>query len=68
MVVPPYSTYTSNINNMLLPTPIGITATIGLSPPIITLMASFYTLRNITILPTICYNCLVVSIILNHFY
>ncbi|KAK7178793.1 hypothetical protein PSPO01_15155 [Paraphaeosphaeria sporulosa] len=44
MVMPPYSTHASNINNMLLPTPIDITATTGLSPPIITLMASFYTL------------------------
>ncbi|KAK7179484.1 hypothetical protein PSPO01_14496 [Paraphaeosphaeria sporulosa] len=44
MVVPPYSTHTSNINNMLLPTPISITTTTGLPPLIITLMASFYIL------------------------
>ncbi|KAK7178760.1 hypothetical protein PSPO01_15187 [Paraphaeosphaeria sporulosa] len=44
IVMPPYSTHAGNINNMLLPAPIGITATIGLSPPIIALMASFYTL------------------------
>ncbi|KAK7178407.1 hypothetical protein PSPO01_15543 [Paraphaeosphaeria sporulosa] len=44
MVVPPYSTYASNMNNILLPAPIGIMATMGLSPPIIALMASFYTL------------------------
>ncbi|KAK7191964.1 hypothetical protein PSPO01_02413 [Paraphaeosphaeria sporulosa] len=68
MVVPPYSTHAGNINNMLLPAPIGITATTGLSPPIITLMASFYTLRNVAVLPTIRYNCLVASIILNHLY
>jgi hypothetical protein len=34
-VIPPGSTYTGNINNMLLPTPISITATTGLSPAII---------------------------------
>ncbi|KAK7178435.1 hypothetical protein PSPO01_15519 [Paraphaeosphaeria sporulosa] len=52
IVIPPYLAYAGNINNMLLPTPINITATMGLSPPIITLMASFYTLWNVTILPT----------------
>ncbi|KAK7178693.1 hypothetical protein PSPO01_15249 [Paraphaeosphaeria sporulosa] len=68
MVVPPYSTHTGNMNNMLLPAPIGITATTGLSPPIIASMASFYTLQNVTILPTMRCNCSVASIILNHLY
>ncbi|KAK7191961.1 hypothetical protein PSPO01_02410 [Paraphaeosphaeria sporulosa] len=44
IVIPPCSTHASNINNILLPAPISITATMGLSPPIITLIASFYTL------------------------
>ncbi|KAK7185307.1 hypothetical protein PSPO01_08824 [Paraphaeosphaeria sporulosa] len=44
MVVPPCSAHTGNMNNMLLPAPIGIMATTGLSPPIIALMASFCTL------------------------
>ncbi|KAK7182534.1 hypothetical protein PSPO01_11532 [Paraphaeosphaeria sporulosa] len=42
--MPPYSTYASNMNNILLPTPISIIATMGLSLPIIALMASFYIL------------------------
>ncbi|KAK7178696.1 hypothetical protein PSPO01_15252 [Paraphaeosphaeria sporulosa] len=44
IVIPPCSTHVSNINNILLPTPISIMATMGLSPPIITLIASFYML------------------------
>jgi hypothetical protein len=40
IVVPPYSTYASNMNNKLFPAPVGIIAIIGLSPAIIALIAA----------------------------
>jgi hypothetical protein len=43
IVVLPYSAYASSINNKLLPAPVGITATIGLSPAVIALIAASYT-------------------------
>ncbi|KAF1922378.1 uncharacterized protein M421DRAFT_35591, partial [Didymella exigua CBS 183.55] len=39
-VVPPCSAHAGNMNNMLLPAPVGITATTGLSPATIASMAS----------------------------
>jgi hypothetical protein len=43
-VVPPGSTHAGNINNMLLPSPVGITVTTGLTPAWIASIACFYTL------------------------
>jgi hypothetical protein len=68
IVVLPYSTYTSNINNKLFLLPISITATIGLLPAIIVLIASCYTLQNLAILLIIYFNYIVVSIFLNYLY
>ena len=45
-VIPPGSAHAGNMNNMLLPAPVGITTTIRLSPELIALIAGFCTLRN----------------------
>ncbi|KAH7042043.1 hypothetical protein B0J12DRAFT_579784 [Macrophomina phaseolina] len=51
-IVLPGSTYASNINNTLLPTPVGITTTTGLYPILIASNTGFYTLRKTAFLPT----------------
>ncbi|KAK7178345.1 hypothetical protein PSPO01_15607 [Paraphaeosphaeria sporulosa] len=68
MVMPPCSTHAGNMNNMLLPAPVGITATTGLSPPTITSMASFCTLQNVAVLPAMHCNCSAASIVLNRLH
>ncbi|KAF4311380.1 hypothetical protein GTA08_BOTSDO13140 [Botryosphaeria dothidea] len=64
-VVPSGSAHAGNINNTLLPAPVGITATTGLCPALITSIAGFCTLRNIASLPTNCFNCSSAFIFLN---
>ena len=64
-VVPPCSAYAGNINSMLLPALVGITATIRLSPAIIALIASFCTPLNFAFLPFICWSCAARSIFRN---
>jgi hypothetical protein len=51
-----YLVYASNINNKLFPPSVSIIATIGLSSATIATIASFYTLRNLAVLPIICCN------------
>ncbi|KAH8691061.1 hypothetical protein GQ44DRAFT_636449, partial [Phaeosphaeriaceae sp. PMI808] len=67
-VVLPYSTYTSNINNKLLPALVSIIAIIGLSPTIIAIITSFCMPWNSAYLPIIYFNCAVISILLNRSY
>ncbi|KAH7010949.1 hypothetical protein B0J12DRAFT_587064, partial [Macrophomina phaseolina] len=51
-IVLPGSTYAGNINNTLLPAPVGITTTTGLYSTIIASNTGFYTLRKTASLPT----------------
>jgi hypothetical protein len=62
IVTPPTCTNAGNINNTLLPDPVGITITIGLSPYWIVCIASPYTLRIVTFLYIIYYNSAIASI------
>ena len=53
-VVPPCSAHAGNMNNKLLPAPVGITDTTGLLPATMAWMASLCTPRNSAVLPIIC--------------
>jgi hypothetical protein len=61
-IMPPCSIYAGNINNMLLPAPIGITATTELLPAIIASIAACCTPQNSALSPTIRFNTAITSI------
>ncbi|CAE7208678.1 hypothetical protein PTTW11_09879 [Pyrenophora teres f. teres] len=64
-VVPPCSAHAGNMNNKLLPAPVGITATTGLSPALIALIAASCTPRNLASSPIMRFSCALASIFLS---
>ncbi|KAE8852436.1 hypothetical protein PTNB73_10603 [Pyrenophora teres f. teres] len=64
-VVPPCSAHAGNMNNKLLPAPVGITATTGLSPAVIALIAASCTPRNLASSPIMRFSCALASIFLS---